>query len=115
MKSLRVYFNGKKQSIVFYIGDNLKAFKTQNDCHAYYVAADNRLKRSGQIGSIHLPNRRGISKADYNELVAHEVQHLIIDWILTRARGLSFIRRNEEKIATMTGEIVRKFWIRLGV
>ena len=115
MKSFRVYFNGKKQSIVFTIGENLKAFKAQNDCHAYYVAADNRRKRRGQIGSIHLPNKRGMCKADYHELVTHEVQHLIIDWILTRARGLSFIRRNEEKIATMTGEIVRKFWDKSGV
>lgn len=52
----------------------------------------------------------GIKRPDYHELVTHEVTHLLIDWILSRARSLSFIRRNEEQIATMAGEIVRKFW-----
>jgi hypothetical protein len=44
-----------------------------------------------------------------HELVAHEVQHLIFDWVLTR-KGMRLTERNEERIATMTGEIARRFW-----
>ena len=105
----RIFFNSKKQSVIFHVEEPIKAFQAKNNCMAYYVAADNRLKYSGVIGSVFLPSPRGIDKAEYLELVTHEVQHLVIDWIFTRAKGLEYIRRNEERIATMTGEIVRKF------
>lgn len=110
MKVKRVFFNRKKQSVIFHVGKSLKAFRQEHNCWAYYVAADNRLKYSGVIGSVFLPSSRGMTQAAYAELVTHEVQHLIIDWILTRARGLEYIRRHEERIASMTGEIVRKFF-----
>jgi hypothetical protein len=44
-----------------------------------------------------------------HELVAHEVQHLIFDWVLTR-KGMNLSPKNEERIATMTGEISRRLW-----
>ena len=44
-----------------------------------------------------------------HELVAHEVQHLIFDWVLTR-KGMNINEKNEERIATMTGEISRRLW-----
>ena len=44
-----------------------------------------------------------------HELVAHEVQHLIFDWVLTR-KGMKMTEQNEERIATMTGEISRRIW-----
>jgi len=52
----------------------------------------------------------GISSAYRQELIAHEVQHAMIDWLLCNENN---IRRWEEKAATMTGEIVRKIWRKL--
>ena len=79
----------------------------KNQCHAYYIAAEERKQRRGLFGYIYLSELNFSPMA--HELVAHEVQHLIFDWVLTR-KGMTINEKNEERIATMTGEISRRLW-----
>lgn len=114
MKQFRVRFNKGRQYVIFHIGEPLHAFRKKHKCWAWY-GSDRQRKYNGLMGHIHLPSMRGMKRVEYDELVSHEIAHLVIDWILSRARALSFIARNEEDIATMTGEISRKFWRKMGV
>jgi hypothetical protein len=110
----RVYFNDNKQYVIFHLADDVKAFRRKNQCWAYYIAADERRTRRGLFGHIHLPHEKFVNMS---ELISHEVQHLMIDWVLCRKDG-KLTPRNEERIATITGEIVKRFWReyeRLGV
>jgi len=105
--AFRIYFNENKQWFSVYVAHNPTHFKRKNQCHAYYIAAETRKQRQGLFGYIYLSELNFSPMA--HELVAHEVQHLIFDWVLTR-RGMRFTENNEERIATMTGEIARRFW-----
>lgn len=107
--AFRVYFNNNKQWFNVYVARNPAHFKRKNQCHAYYIAAETRKQREGLFGYIYLSELNFSPMA--HELVAHEVQHLIFDWVLTR-KGMRLTERNEERIATMTGEIARRFWRR---
>ena len=53
MRKIKVTFNDGKQWVIFHIGTSLRKFKSDNDCHAYYVGAETRLKRRGLFGHIH--------------------------------------------------------------
>ena len=101
-RTFRVYFNGRKQHFDVFIADNPASFRRRNKCHAYYIGASGRKQRRGLFGYIHLGEVT-------HELVSHELQHLIFDWVLTR-KGMKFTPKNEERIATMTGDIAKSFW-----
>ena len=103
----RVYFNDDKQWVNIYVAHDPAHFKRKNQCHAYYIAAEERKQRQGLFGYIYLSELNFSPMA--HELVAHEVQHLIFDWVLTR-KGGNINEKNEERIATMTGEITRRLW-----
>lgn len=105
--AFRVYFNDNKQWVNIYIAKDPIYFKRKNQCHAYYIAAEIRKQRQGLFGYIYLSELNFSPMA--HELVAHEVQHLIFDWVLTR-KGMNINEKNEERIATMTGEISRRLW-----
>ena len=105
--AFRIYFNDNKQWFNVYVAKNPAWFKRKNQCHAYYLAAETRSQRKGLFGYIYLSELNPSPMA--HELVAHEVQHLIFDWVLTR-KGMNISEKNEERIATMTGEIARRFW-----
>ena len=105
--AFRVYFNNNKQWVNIYVAHNPAHFKRKNQCHAYYIAAETRKQREGLFGYIYLSELNFSPMA--HELVAHEVQHLIFDWVLTR-KGMKMTEQNEERIATMTGEISRRLW-----
>ena len=105
--AFRVYFNDNKQWVNIYVAKNPTHFKRKNQCHAYYIAAEIRKQRQGLFGYIYLSELNFSPMA--HELVAHEVQHLIFDWVLTR-KGMTISEKNEERIATMTGEISRRLW-----
>jgi len=105
--AFRVYFNNNQQWFNVYVADDPIRFKRKNQCHAYYIAAEVRKQRRGLFGYIYLSELNFSPMA--HELVAHEIQHLIFDWVLTR-KGMSISERNEERIATMTGEISRRLW-----
>jgi hypothetical protein len=105
--AFRIYFNDNKQWFNVYIARDPARFKRKNQCHAYYIAAEVRKQRRGLFGHIYLSELNFSPLA--HELVAHEIQHLIFDWVLTR-KGMKLTEKNEERIATMTGEIARRFW-----
>ena len=105
--AFRVYFNNNKQWVNIFVASSPAHFKRKNQCHAYYIAADMRKQRQGLFGHIYLSELNHSPLAQ--ELVAHEVQHLIFDWVLTR-KGMNINQKNEERIATMTGEISRRLW-----
>lgn len=105
--AFRVFFNDNKQWVNIYVAHNPAHFKRKNQCHAYYIAAETRKQREGLFGYIYLSELNFTPMA--HELVAHEVQHLIFDWVLTR-KGMNISEKNEERIATMTGEISRRLW-----
>jgi hypothetical protein len=105
--AFRVFFNGNKQWVNIYVAHDPAHFKRKNQCHAYYIAAETRKQREGLFGYIYLSELNFTPMA--HELVAHEIQHLIFDWVLTR-KGMTISEKNEERIATMTGEISRRLW-----
>jgi hypothetical protein len=105
--AFRIHFNDNKQWFNVYVARDPTHFKRKNQCHAYYIAAETRKQRHGLFGYVYLSELNFSPMA--HELVAHEVQHLIFDWVLTR-KGMRLTERNEERIATMTGEIARRFW-----
>jgi len=105
--AFRVFFNDNKQWVNIYVAKDPASFKRKNQCHAYYIAAETRKQRQGLFGYIYLSELNFSPMA--HELVAHEVQHLIFDWVLTR-KGMNINEKNEERIATMTGEISRRLW-----
>ena len=105
--AFRIYFNENKQWFDVYVANSPAHFKRKNQCHAYYIGAETRKQREGLFGYIYLSELNYSPMA--HELVAHEIQHLIFDWVLTR-KNMTFTEQNEERIATMTGEIARRFW-----
>ena len=105
--AFRVFFNDNKQWVNIYVAKDPIWFKRKNQCHAYYIGAETRKQRQGLFGYIYLSELNFSPMA--HELVAHEVQHLIFDWVLTR-KGMNINEKNEERIATMTGEISRRLW-----
>ena len=104
---IRVPFNKNRQYVLFHVADDSAKFKRRNECYAYYIEADVRHLRRGLFGHIHLSelNRSPLA----HELVAHEIEHLVFDWVLSH-KGMTFNRRNEERISDMVGEIHRRFW-----
>ena len=98
-------FNDGKQWVRVVVEDEPKTFRNRNNCHAWYIGQEGRKKRKGLFGYIHLPLTE-ISPY-LTELISHEVQHLIFDWMLCH-KGFSLSTKNEERIATMTGELNRK-------
>ena len=107
MRKIRVNFNKGKQYVYFHIGEPLKAFKAKHDCDAWYSNQVQRNRYKGLFGNIYLPKCKHGDPYSH-ELVTHEVQHLLADWM--KARGMRVTDRNEERIATIAGGIVGKFW-----
>jgi hypothetical protein len=110
MRKIRVTFNSGKQYVYFHIGEPLKAFKQAHKCDAWYSNQVQRNRYKGLFGNIYLPKCK-YSDPYLHELVTHEVTHLLADWM--KARNMRVTDRNEERIATMTGEIVGRFWQKL--
>ena len=104
-----VKFNNGRQSVKVIVEDNPKSFRRRNKCHAWYIAKDVRKKRSGLFGYIHLPLTE--LSPYMTELIGHEVQHLINDWILCH-KGFQLSEKNDERVATMTGELNKRIQAR---
>jgi len=103
--AFRIYFNKRRQWFDVYIADNSRKFMRANKCWAYYMPHLTRKKYRGMFGTVHF-SRTG------SGLVAHELLHLLLDWIKTTKRRGQITNRNEEDIVTMFGEMVRHFWLR---
>lgn len=104
-KAFRVYFNSRRNWIDVFVSDSPRKFLRREKCYAYYMSAEPR-KRRGIFGYIYL--RELNKRPDALELVAHELEHFKFDWVLSR-RGVMNIS-TEEKIATFTGDVTRRFW-----
>lgn len=103
----RLYFNHRRQYLIVHVDDPPRAFKRKNNCHAYYIPADVRYKRSGLFGHIHLPL---VDDGDYfRELVSHEIAHAVDDWWTCRKGNVLGVQ-NEEIRATIAGEMNANFW-----
>jgi hypothetical protein len=100
-KSFRVYFNKRRQYFDVFIADNSRKFMLREKCYAYYQPQTERQARKGKFGEVHF-SRTGAG------LVAHELLHLLIDWL--RARKVTITNDNEERIVLLYGEMVRNFW-----
>lgn len=101
--TFRVYFNSGRQWVDVFIADNARRFMLREKCYAYYQGARVRKSRRGLFGEVHF-SRTGAG------LVAHELMHLLIDWLRARKTVITF--KNEERIVTLYGELVRNFWRR---
>lgn len=74
------------------------------DCIGIYIYdPEKRKPRVGKFGEIHL-----VSSRIDDELVSHELLHFLID--LVRTRNGKITNRNEEKIVSEYGEMVKQFW-----
>lgn len=112
MKQFRVRFNKGKQSVMFHVGDH--EILTEKDALAYYDEHKKRYKRRGAFAHIYLPSLRSLKRAEFHELLGHEVTHFIDDWWRCR-QGNVMDDNNEELRASLHGEIVRKFWQKMRV
>lgn len=102
----RVHFNGGKQWVDVYIAESPAKFLRDNDCHAYYLHNANRKIYYGLFGTIHLKKMDDTPEAI--ELMAHEFNHLMADW--KRSRRIVETVKNEERLATLRGQIEKTFW-----
>ena len=102
-KAFRVWFNKRKQYYDVFIADNSRKFLYAEKCYAYYQPETVRKARRGKFGEVHF-SQTGAG------LVSHELLHLLIDWM--RVRNMTITPDNEERIVSMYGELVRRFWIK---
>jgi len=104
--AFEVRFNNGKQWVDVFISEDSETFKKENDCQAWYIGAEKRKVYSGLFGSMHFSmmddSPEGI------ELMTHEIDHLVADWM--RSRRITLSERNEERIATLKGDISKNFW-----
>lgn len=114
MKQFKVRFNKGRQSVLFEIDVPIKAFLQKRGAYAEYWNHARRKQRRGLFGRIVLPSPRGMKRVEFDELVVHEIYHLIDDWWRCR-KGNVMDDNNEETRATLAGEIYRKFWQKMGV
>lgn len=71
------------------------------DYFGAYVPYPYRRARTGLFGEIHL-----VQKEITPGYVAHEIQHFLYDWLQTQSQTSG----TNEKMATLAGEVTRKFW-----
>jgi len=102
----RVRFNKGRQWVDVYISDSPAKFLRRNECHAYYIPNTERKIFYGLFGSIHLKKMDDTPEAV--ELMAHEIDHLLADWRMTRR--ITPTAKNEERLATLRGEVEKTFW-----
>ena len=79
----------------------------RHNAWAAYTSIGDRHKRKGKFGIIELPLME--DNALFRGSLQHEVDHFVIDLFLCWSGG-KITRRNEEKFATIAGEIVTEFW-----
>lgn len=71
--------------------------------HGYYEPRDGRSRYRGIFGILHLR----LGSLDDN-LVAHEIYHLMADWM--KSRNMQLSDKTEETLAWLNGELNGNFW-----
>lgn len=97
---------------MFHLGDY--EILTEKDAAAFFDEHKKRYKRRGLFAHIYLPSPKRIKRAEFHELLTHEIHHFIDDWWRCR-KGNVMDNNNEELRATLAGEIARKFWGKMGL
>ena len=104
IQKIIVKFNNRRQFVEVYIWQSPRKFYNRfGDCIGIYWGDAQRMPRRGKFGEIHLIQ----SRIDH-ELVPHEFLHFFID--LIRTRNGTITKRNEEKLVSEYGLMVKDFW-----
>ena len=103
--TFRVYFNRRKQLIDVILHDvHPNTFERRGGGRwGYYDEASGRNLKKGLFGEMHLVKSRVRS-----DTVAHELFHLLCDYI--RSREVYLSNMNEEYYALKFDEFTRNFW-----
>lgn len=101
----RVYFNRRKQWYDVVLHDvNPTTFQNRGGGRwGYYENNPDRDNRKGLFGTVHLVKSRV-----REDLVAHELFHLLCDWM--RSRSMQLLPSNEERFAELMDSLVRGFY-----
>lgn len=104
MESFRIYFNRRKQWLGIYLHDvTPETFKVQGGGRWGYFLPKWERGRKGEFGEVHLVKSRVRP-----DLIVHEMFHVVCEWI--RAGRATLSPRNEERMAELLDELVRKFY-----
>jgi hypothetical protein len=102
--SFKIYFNEGRQWIEVRFVD--PSHEYLQEAHAFYWTAAKRKPRSGLFGYIYIRNDWDGYALD--ELITHEVGHMVMDWFWSHKNGV-INRGNEEQFVVMLSEIRRAF------
>jgi hypothetical protein len=109
LETFRFYFDRRKTKTAVYVrfidvyleDISVTTFQRRKGGRwGWYLAAEER-GRSGYFGEIHL-----VASRVRPDLVAHELTHVLIDWL----GGRPINARNEERICRLFDELTRNFW-----
>lgn len=104
MEPFRIYFNRRKQWLEIYVEDvSPETFKLKGGGRWGYFLPKWEKSRKGFFGEVHLVRSR-----IRPDLVVHEMFHVVCEWL--RARYVNLTARNEEDMAELLDELVRKFY-----
>ena len=105
MDEFRVYFNRRKQFITVHLWDvNPGTFANWGGGRWGYFDAKWENPKHGFFGEFHAVK----SRINREDLVAHELLHVLFEWI--RARKITPSLRNEERLVILYDELVRNFY-----
>jgi len=97
-------FNNGRQYIQIRVWSSPRKFYNKfGDCIGIYFRYRDRKPRVGKFGEINL-----VQAHTDHELVAHELLHFLID--LVRERNGEITKRNEERIVSEYGNLIKRFW-----
>jgi hypothetical protein len=100
-----VFFNRKKQWFKVFLWDvNPGTFANWGGGRWAYWEAKWENPKQGFFGEFHAVK----SRVNREDLVAHELLHVLFEWI--RAREIKVSTRNEERLVTLFDEITRNFY-----
>jgi|SRR5687767_85141 len=104
MESFKVFFNRKKQWVDVFLEDvTPETFKLRGGGRWGYFLPKWEKSRKGLFGEVHLVRSRV-----REDLVVHEMFHVVCEWL--RAGYVTLSPRNEEKVAELLDELIRKFY-----
>lgn len=109
-RTFKVPFNGRTQYFEVYVYDvHPKTFVRWADTNwAFYWVSRERNDKEGYFGELHL-----IESRTTIDTVAHELQHLWIDWCKSRNIEIANSKK-EEDICFLSDELTRNFWRKWG-
>lgn len=107
MTDFKVNFNHGRQYFVVYLEDVTPTtfHRRGGGRWGFWLGADERKERSGLFGELHL-----VAERVRNDVVAHELFHVVADWL----NGKAIVPQTEERAALLMDELTRNFWREYG-